>query len=59
MKAIPVCIDYYFAPCFKVKMVQRKPIVLIARTYKIPCMLIIGDAFLAYVLGLWHGRMVF
>lgn len=52
MKAIPVCIDYYFAPCFKVKMVQRKPIVLIARTYKIPCMLIIGDAFLAYVLGL-------
>ena len=50
MKAIPVCIGYYFVPCFKVKMVQRKLVVLIARAYKIPCMLIIADAFLAYVL---------
>lgn len=59
MKAIPVYVSYYFAPCFKVKVVQRKPVVLISRTYKIPCMLIIADAGLVFVLGLSHGRMVF
>lgn len=40
-------------------MVQRKPVVLISRTYKIPCMLIIADAGMAFALGLSHRRMVF
>lgn len=59
MKAIPVFLGYYFALCFKVNMVQRKSIVLISRTHKIPCMLSIADAGLAFVLGLCHGRMTF
>lgn len=59
MKAIFVYVDYYFAPWFKVKIAQRKPGVLISRTYKIPYMLIIADVSMAFVLGLCHRRMVF
>lgn len=52
-------VGYYFAPCLKVKMVQRKTVILISRTYKIICMLIIADAGMAFVPGLCHRGMIF
>lgn len=44
MKVILISVDYSFVLCFKVKVVQRKPVVLTSRTYEISYMLIFADA---------------
>ena len=52
MTVILISVDYSFVLCFKVKVVPKKPVVLISRTHKIPYMLIFADAGMTFCIRL-------